>query len=78
MVALEESYPPEAVQVRNTFIHVASPSAPGEPECPPIPVSCPAADIGWIHKLWEDRSGGNCCGSGRKLGCICLSELQSI
>jgi len=67
-----ESYPPEAVQVRNTFIHVASPSAPGEPECPPIPVSCPAADIGWIHKLWEEDD------EPRSKPVICLEDALAL
>ena len=40
------AYPPEAVEVRNTFIHVASPSA----EAADRPVlSCPASKIGWIE-----------------------------
>lgn len=40
------AYPPEAVEVRNTFIHVASPSA--EADDRPV-LSCPASKIGWIE-----------------------------
>ena len=46
------AYPPEAVEVRNTFIHVASPTA--EDADRPV-LSCPASKIGWIEDLLEDQ-----------------------
>ncbi|CAL1157004.1 unnamed protein product [Cladocopium goreaui] len=46
------AYPPEAVEVRNTFIHVASPAA--EDADRPV-LSCPASKIGWIEDLLEDQ-----------------------
>ena len=46
------AYPAEAVEVRNTFIHVASPNAE-DADRPPL--SCPASKIGWIEDLLEDR-----------------------
>jgi len=50
-----EAYPPEAVQVRNTFIHVASPSAPEDANRPAV-VSCPASHIGcMLESLFEEE-----------------------
>jgi len=47
------AYPPEAVEVRNTFIHVASPGP--EEDGPSRPVlSCPASHIGWLHDIFEE------------------------
>ena len=43
------SYPPEAVQVRNTFIHVSSPG-----HLPPSMSSCPARQVGKLRDLWQD------------------------
>ncbi|OLQ03117.1 hypothetical protein AK812_SmicGene13946 [Symbiodinium microadriaticum] len=48
-----EIYPPEAVQVRNTFIHVATPEN-GVEDASKHVFSCPASHIGWIEKLFED------------------------
>eukprot|EP00438_Fugacium_kawagutii_P022006 Skav217034 [mRNA] locus=scaffold1803:403432:406011:- [translate_table: standard] len=44
------AYPPETVEVRNTFIHVASPT---EDSDRPV-LSCPASKIGWIAELLND------------------------
>ena len=45
-------YPPEAVQVRNTFIHVASPA---EPEgAYRAALSCPASHAGTIQRTLKD------------------------
>ncbi|CAJ1431097.1 unnamed protein product [Effrenium voratum] len=46
-------YPPEAVQVRNTFIHVASPIAPDDVLSSRPAVSCPASQIGTLHKSFQ-------------------------
>ena len=46
-------YPPEAVQVRNTFIHVASPLSEDVLSSRPA-VSCPASQIGVLHKAFQD------------------------
>ena len=48
-------YPPEAVQVRNTFIHVASPAAPEGAYRAAL--TCPASHVGLIQrtmKEWQD------------------------
>ena len=45
-------YPPEAVQVRNTFIHVASPLSEDVLSSRPA-VSCPASQIGLLQKSLE-------------------------
>ena len=48
-------YPPEAVQVRNTFIHVASPAAPEGAYRAAL--TCPASHVGMIQqtmKEWQD------------------------
>ena len=53
-VTSKEAYPPEAVQVRNTFIHVASPNAPEDSNRPAV-VSCPASHIGcMLESLFEE------------------------
>ncbi|CAL1164708.1 unnamed protein product [Cladocopium goreaui] len=48
-------YPPEAVQVRNTFIHVASPLSEDVWNSRAA-VSCPASQIGVLHKAFQDFS----------------------
>ena len=48
----EMQYPPEAVQIRNTFIHIASPAAP-ESACRAA-VSCPASHVGLIQRTMKD------------------------
>ncbi|CAE7660328.1 unnamed protein product, partial [Symbiodinium pilosum] len=50
----EHVYPPEAVQVRNTFIHVATPDH-GLDDASKHVYSCPASHMGWITKLFEDE-----------------------
>ena len=45
-------YPPEAVQVRNTFIHVASPAAPDDAYRAAL--TCPASRVGMIHRTFQD------------------------
>ena len=48
------AYPPEAVEVRNTFIHVASPGAQNE-TCSERPVlSCPASQIGFLNDIFNE------------------------
>lgn len=46
------AYPPEAVEVRNTFIHVASPAVEDADRRPVL--SCPASHIGWLHDIFEE------------------------
>ncbi|CAE7556394.1 unnamed protein product [Symbiodinium natans] len=46
------AYPPEAVEVRNTFIHVASPGVEEVDRRPAL--SCPASHIGWLHDIFEE------------------------
>ncbi|OLQ14196.1 hypothetical protein AK812_SmicGene1688 [Symbiodinium microadriaticum] len=50
----EHAYPPEAVQVRNTFIHVASPGQGATEEIAKNALSCPASHVGWIQKLFTE------------------------
>ncbi|CAE7509498.1 unnamed protein product [Symbiodinium natans] len=54
------AYPPEAVQVRNTFIHVASPGQGAEEEIVKNAVSCPASHVGWIQKLFTEEEVEAC------------------
>ncbi|CAJ1432130.1 unnamed protein product [Effrenium voratum] len=48
-----QSYPPESVQVRNTFIHVASEGLTGGNASGLA--SCPARSIGQLRDLWKDE-----------------------
>ena len=48
----EMHYPPEAVQIRNTFIHIASPAAPDDAYRPAL--SCPASQVGLIQRTMKD------------------------
>eukprot|EP00434_Breviolum_minutum_P012226 symbB.v1.2.010781.t1/scaffold707.1/size170859/2 len=81
------SYPPEAVQVRNTFIHVTSPgqlagtSAKPPPdqlftsECltqGPAMVSCPARQVGKFRELWQDEDSQSASSSSKMV--ICLED----
>eukprot|EP00438_Fugacium_kawagutii_P025386 Skav207374 [mRNA] locus=scaffold2496:15726:25682:+ [translate_table: standard] len=61
------SYPPEAVQVRNTFIHVSSPGQPA-----PTMVSCPARQVGKIRELWQDEDSQSASSSSKMV--ICLED----
>ncbi|CAE7226560.1 unnamed protein product [Symbiodinium natans] len=49
----QDAYPPESVQIRNTFIHVATPNHEVEDASKHV-FSCPASTIGWIQKLFEE------------------------
>ena len=46
----EHVYPPEAVQVRNTFIHVATPDH-GLDDASKHVYSCPASHMGWPEPI---------------------------
>lgn len=61
------SYPPEAVQVRNTFIHVTSPGQLG-----PAMVSCPARQVGKFRELWQDEDSQSASSSSKMV--ICLED----
>lgn len=61
------SYPPEAVQVRNTFIHVSSPG-----QLVPAMASCPARQVGKIRELWQDEDSQSASSSSKMV--ICLED----
>ena len=63
-------YPPEAVQIRNTFIHIASPAAP---ECAyRAALSCPAAHVGLIQRTMKDWQDDVKPAEGKPV--ICLED----
>ena len=49
----EDAYPPDVVQVRNTFIHVSNGAEEGEGV---HVMSCPASQIGFLEKLFEEMA----------------------
>ena len=66
----EMHYPPEAVQIRNTFIHIASPAAP---ECAyRAALSCPASHVGLIQRTMKDWQDDVKPAGGKPV--ICLED----
>mmetsp|Transcript_23544 Transcript_23544/g.44437 ORF Transcript_23544/g.44437 Transcript_23544/m.44437 type:complete len:238 (-) Transcript_23544:358-1071(-) len=63
------AYPPEAVQVRNTFIHVASPGHDLQQVAKPV-LSCPASHVGWIQRLFEDEDEPTIAKPGKPVICL--------
>ena len=66
----EMHYPPEAVQIRNTFIHIASPAAP-ESTCRAA-LSCPASHVGLIQQTMKDWQDDVKPAEGKPV--ICLED----
>ena len=67
-------YPPEAVQVRNTFIHVASPAAPQGAYRAAL--SCPASHVGMIQRTLKDLQDDFKPAGGKPV--ICLEDALCV
>ena len=70
----EMHYPPEAVQIRNTFIHIASPAA-RESTCRAA-LSCPASHVGLIQQTMQDWQDDVKPAGGKPV--ICLEDALCV